>query len=198
MRPSTTPTEIADSESKSGTSFEPDEVLDLERDLVHRHVGAGDARGARAAVGLQHVAVDGDGALADDAEVDDAAQAAADEPLDLHGAPGLAPAHRLAGGARGRGAGQHAVLGREPAAARAAQPAGHAVAERGGAEHDRVAERDARRAGGELGHRRLDAQRPQLVGFASCPQGGPPRPPRRPRAAVRPRVRRVRTCRRGA
>ncbi len=163
-----------------------EQVLDLERDLVHGDVRAGDARRARAAVGLQHVAVHGDGALADDAEVHDAAQAAADEALDLHGAAALLAAHGLARGARRRRARQHAVLGREPAAAGAAQPAGHAVAERGRAEDVRVAQLDARRAGGELGHRRRDGHRPELVGLASCSQGRPPRRRggRRPRQAA--------------
>ena len=50
---------------------------------LERDVAAGDRRAARAAVGLQHVAVDVDRALAERLEVDDAAQRAADQPLDL-------------------------------------------------------------------------------------------------------------------
>ena len=52
-----------------------------------RDVAAGDRRAARAAVGLEHVAVDVDRALAERLEVDDAAQRAADQPLDLDRAP---------------------------------------------------------------------------------------------------------------
>ena len=48
-----------------------------------RDVAAGDRRAAGAAVGLQHVAVDVDRALAERVEVGDAAQAAADQALDL-------------------------------------------------------------------------------------------------------------------
>ena len=57
-----------------------DEARAAERE---RDVAAGDRRAARAAVGLQHVAVDVDRALAERREVDDAAQRAADQALDL-------------------------------------------------------------------------------------------------------------------
>ena len=48
-----------------------------------RDVAAGDRRAAGAAVGLEHVAVDVDAALAQRLEVDDDPQRAADQPLDL-------------------------------------------------------------------------------------------------------------------
>ena len=51
--------------------------------VVERHPGAGDRGGARAAVGLEHVAVDGDLALAERLQVDHGAQRAADQALDL-------------------------------------------------------------------------------------------------------------------
>ena len=54
------------------------------------HVAAGDRGAARAAVGLEHVAVDVDAALAERLEVDDRAQRAADQPLDLDTTPVLA------------------------------------------------------------------------------------------------------------
>ena len=54
-----------------------------------RHPAAGDGRGARAAVGLDDVAVERDGALPERAQVDRGAQRAADEPLDLEGAAAL-------------------------------------------------------------------------------------------------------------
>ena len=52
-------------------------------------VAAGDRRGAGAAVGLQHVAIQGDGALAERLQVHHRAQLAADQALDLRGAAGL-------------------------------------------------------------------------------------------------------------
>ena len=48
--------------------------------------GSGDGGGAGAAVGLEDVAVEDDGALAESFHVDDGAEAAADEALDLVGA----------------------------------------------------------------------------------------------------------------
>ncbi len=47
---------------------------------------AGDAGGARAAVGFEHVAVERDRALAERVQIDDRPQAAADQPLDFRGA----------------------------------------------------------------------------------------------------------------
>ncbi len=59
--------------------------------------GAGDGGGAGAAVGLQHIAVDDDGALAEGLHVDDGAEGAADEALDLVGAAAHLAALALAG-----------------------------------------------------------------------------------------------------
>ena len=70
---------------------------------------------ARAAIGLQHVAVDGDLPLAQRPQVDHGAQGAADQPLDFLRAAGLLAARRLALAARVGGARQHAVFGRHPA-----------------------------------------------------------------------------------
>ena len=72
--------------------------------------GRGDRGGARAAVGVEDVGVDMDRPGPERLAVDDRAQAAADQPLDLGGpAVGAAPDPR-------RGApGQHGVFGRQPA-----------------------------------------------------------------------------------
>src|SRR3954451_20981539 len=70
------------------------EAEPVERAL-RRGVCAGDGRAARAAVRLQHVAVEVDRALAEGREVDDAAQGAADQPLDLDGPPTLFAARGL-------------------------------------------------------------------------------------------------------
>ena len=63
---------------------------------MHGDVAARDRGAARAAVGLQDVAVDPHGALAQRLEVDDAAQGAADQALDLDRAPVGAAAARVA------------------------------------------------------------------------------------------------------
>ena len=54
-----------------------------------RDVAAGDRGRARAAVGLQHVAIERDGALAERLQIDDRAQRAADQALDFLRAPAL-------------------------------------------------------------------------------------------------------------
>src|SRR6476646_1140978 len=89
----------------------------------------------RAAVGLQHVAVEIDGALAECLEVDDAAQRAADQPLDLDRPPALLAPRGLPVGALTRRGGQQRVLGRHPAAPGPVEPARYAVLDRGRAEH---------------------------------------------------------------
>ena len=138
------------------------------RGVDQGHVGAGDGGGARAAVGLDDVAVQVDGALAEGLEVDHRAQGAPDEALDLHGAPALAAARGLARHALGGRARQHAVLGRDPALPGAAQEARHLLEHARVAQHARVAELDQHRALGMLGVAARDADGPQLVGGASA------------------------------
>ena len=108
-----------------------------------RDVAAGDRRGARAAVGLEHVAVDGDRALAEPREVDDAAQRAADQALDLVRPAADAALGRFAVGALGGGARQHRVLGGDPARALAAEMRRDAVGDRRRAQDLGVAHPDA-------------------------------------------------------
>ena len=57
--------------------------------VMQRDPAAGDRGGARAAVGLDHVAIDGDLLLAERLQVDHGAQRAADQPLDLQRAAAL-------------------------------------------------------------------------------------------------------------
>ena len=61
-----------------------------------RDIGAADAGAARTAVGLHHVAIDVQRALAELFQVDHRAQAAPDQALDFLGAPGLLAARSLA------------------------------------------------------------------------------------------------------
>ena len=70
--------------------------------VVQGEVAAADRRRAGAAVGLQHVAVDDDLALAERPHVGDGPQRPADQPLDLHRAPALLAPGRLPVDALGR------------------------------------------------------------------------------------------------
>src|SRR5581483_3620282 len=88
-------------------------------------VAARDRGGARAAVGLDDVAVDDERVFAQLLQVDHRAQRTADETLDLERPAALPALRRLAPGALAGGTRQHAVFGREPAAVFAAQPRRH-------------------------------------------------------------------------
>src|SRR5207248_2619890 len=89
-------------------------LLQPAHSVVQRHAGAGDGGAARAAVGLDHVAIDLYGALAQLLQVDDGAQAATDETLNFLRAAGLFAARRFAPRARVGGAREHAVFRGEP------------------------------------------------------------------------------------
>ena len=120
--------------------------------VAQRDVGAGDRRGAGAAVGLQHVAVEGD-ACARRARAR-STQARSERPIRRWIScvrPPCLPLRGLAAHARVGRARQHAVLGGDPAFALAAQEAGHAVLDAGGAQHAGVAEADQHRAFGVAG-----------------------------------------------
>ena len=122
---------------------------------------------ARAAVGLQHVAVDGDLPLAERHPVDAGAQAAADQPLDLLGAARLLAGRGLAAGAGGGRARQHAVFRRHPAEPGLAQERRHRLLDAGGAEHVGVAHADQAGALGVAADAGLDADGAQRVGGAA-------------------------------
>ena len=117
------------------------------RDRVgHRDARAGDRRAARAAVRLQHVAIDLQRALAQRRQVDDRAQAAADQPLDFLRAAGLLALGRFAPHPRVGRARQHPVLGGQPALPLAFEERRHAFLDADRAQHVRVAHRDQHRA----------------------------------------------------
>ena len=138
----------------------------VDRD-AQRDPAAGDRRGARAAVGLDDVAIDDDLALAELGQVDDRAQRAADQPLDFLGAARLLALGRLAVAAGVGGAGQHAIFGRHPALALAAQEGRHLVLDARGAQHPGVAEADQARAFGMAGEAGLETKLAHLIGGAS-------------------------------
>ena len=84
--PSTMPHETAATDWVSGSASSLPSATSRAQRQLERHEAAGDRGAARAAVGLEHVAVDPDRALAERLEVDHAAQRAADQALDLDGA----------------------------------------------------------------------------------------------------------------
>jgi hypothetical protein len=130
------------------------------------YAGSCDGSGASAAVGLEDVAVEDDGALAERLHVDDAAEAAADEALDLMGAAADFAALALACGAGESGAREHAVLSGDPAAAGVAEPAGNTLLDGGVAEDTGVA---GLHENGAFGHGdvvRSDADGAECVGEA--------------------------------
>ena len=135
--------------------------------VVKRHARAGDRRAARAAIGLDHVAIDAQCAFAERLEIGDRAQAPADQTLNLLRAAGLPAFRRLAPRAGVGRAGQHAVLGGDPALPTTPEERRHVGLDTDGAHHAGFAALDQH---GTLGMTRVmttDAHRSQLVGAAA-------------------------------
>ena len=107
---------------------------------MHRDKRTGDRCRTGSPVGLQHITVDLDRALAELAQVHHCAHGAPDQALDLLRAAGLLAARGLAVAPGIGGPREHAVLGREPALAFPLQEARHPVLDAGGAQHLGVAE----------------------------------------------------------
>ena len=135
------------------------------------NVGAGDRRRARAAVGLQHVAVDKDAVLTQSLHVDHRAQAAPDEARDLLRAATELALDGLAVVAGRGGARQHRVLRRDPPLARVLQPARDPRRKRRRAQHLGAAKRHEGRTLRMLGPRALEGHGPQLVVGAAIGSG---------------------------
>ena len=140
--------------------FVPRSSVDCGERESQRDLGAGDRRGARSAVGLQHVAVDPDRALAELRHIRHGPQRAADDALDFVRAPADAAFGRFALRALLRRARKHRVLGGHPAQAAALKPMRNALFDRRGAEHARVPDRDQRAAFGVFKVSGLDRHRP--------------------------------------
>ena len=136
--------------------------------IVQRHPGAGDRGGAGAAVGLDHVAVDGDLPLAERRQIDHRAKAAPDQALDFDGAAALLAGGGLAARAFMGGARQHAVFGGDPAARLALEPGRQPVFERRGHQHVGVAELHEAGALGVFHHAALERYGAQLVGLSAA------------------------------
>ncbi|CAM2158368.1 hypothetical protein PT2222_40276 [Paraburkholderia tropica] len=135
--------------------------------VVRRDERARDGGRAGAAVGLQHVAIEVDGACAERFEIEHRAHRAADQALDFLGAARLLAARGFAVAARVRGARQHAVFGGEPALALVAQERRHALRDARGAQHLGVAEFNEHRPFGVLREMAGDADVAKLVGGAA-------------------------------
>ena len=114
--------------------------------ICERDETTGDRSGASSAVGLQHIAVDRDGALAQSFQIHDGAQRAADQALYFLRAAGLLAARSFARRTRVRGPWQHAVFSRDPPLAGAAQKRRHAFLDTRGAKHPGPAESHQYRA----------------------------------------------------
>ena len=127
------------------------------------HVCARDRGAAGAAVRLEDVAIQPHRPLAERLEVDHGARRTADQPLDLDRTPALLAAGSLPLAAVAGRRRQHRVLGRQPAAALAVEPAWDPVLDRGGAEDDRAPLRPEHRAVRLLEEVRLEVERAQLV-----------------------------------
>src|SRR6185312_2272887 len=87
--------------------------------------GAGNGSCASAAVGLDDVTINPDGALAELVEFGDGSKGTSDEPLNFVSAPALPPSIHLSWRAGQRGAWQHAVLAGYPSFAGIAQERWH-------------------------------------------------------------------------
>jgi len=116
-------------------------LLDHPVQRIHqRHAGTGNGGGAGAAIGLQHITVNGDGVLAQRSQVYRRAQGAGDQTGDLQSTATLLAGGRFAVHPGVGGARQHAVLGGDPALPLAFQEARHAGVNAGGAEHASITE----------------------------------------------------------
>ena len=100
---------------------------------------SGDRRGARSAVGLKDIAIDGDLVFAQSRKVDHGTQAATDETLDLLGSAGLLAGRGFAPHAIVGGAGPHTVFGGYPSTVLTLEPGRQTVLDGRGAQYMGVA-----------------------------------------------------------
>ena len=124
-------------------------------------IAASDRRGACAAIGLQDITVDCDLVFAEQFQINNGAQGAANQALDFLCPARLFACCRFAAIAGMRGARQHAVFACDPAFAGIAHPAGHLVCPACRAKHMRVAKFGQTRPfsiAGDIGFKRDVAQ----------------------------------------
>src|SRR5262245_62419371 len=123
---------------------------------------------AGAAVGLDHVAVDGDLPFAECRQINHRAKRAPYEPLNLDSAATLLSGTRLAPRALRGGAGEHAVFGGYPTAALAFEPWRQALFEAGGHQHVGIAKLNETGAFGVFHDPALERDRAQLIGLSAA------------------------------
>jgi len=134
--------------------------------LSERDEAAGDGGGAGPAVGLQHIAVDGDLAFTQRRQIAHRTQGAAYQALNLLGAARLFAGGGLAPHAIMGGAGQHAIFRRHPALARALQKGRGFFFQAGGDQNMGVAEFDQTGAFGMAGKAGGQGNGAHLIGGA--------------------------------
>jgi hypothetical protein len=127
-----------------------------------RDVSAGHSRGPGAAVGLEHVAVDDDGVLAQRLVVHAGPQRPPDQPGYLLSAAAQAALDRLAVTAGVGRPGQHGVLGGHPAEPAASPPARHVLGDARRAQHAGTAEFHQHRSLGVVEPAPGELHRPQF------------------------------------
>ena len=128
----------------------------------------GDGRSARTAIGLDHIAVKGNGALTQQLQVKHGPQRTANQPLDFLGTATLFALGRLAVAAGVGGTRQHAVFSGHPAFARTPLVRRHLFLHRCRTQHLGVAELDEHRSFCVHGVVAGDAHRPQLICGTTC------------------------------
>ena len=106
--------------------------------IVQRHPGSRHARGARAAIGLDYIAVDRHRELTEGAQIRDGTQASPDKPLDFHGTSLAVGALTRTAAVRRRR--QHRVFSRNPTCTARLAPARNAFLDRRRAQNARVTE----------------------------------------------------------
>ena len=157
------PTETAATSCDSGDLLQQPLAHQAPAGQRQRHVAAGDRRRARAAVGLQHVAVDGDRALPErwPCRSTRAARGRSAARSPCRARPAAALAARV-GRAR-----QHGVLAGDPALAAVLQERRHPLLDRGGADDPGLAGADRAPSPRDFQPVGRDGERAQLV-RASC------------------------------
>ncbi len=130
---------------------------------------AGNGSGARAAIGLEDVAIDPNGALADFLQIDRGAEGTADQALNLAAAAvefSLRDVTRLS---RSGGIREHGIFGCEPTAGDAllSHPARDALFDHRATDDARLTHRDEDGAAGVRGDAEFERDRADLIGRAA-------------------------------
>jgi hypothetical protein len=136
--------------------------------LGKRHIASGNGGRSGTSIGLKHVAVYRDRAFAQSLHIDDSAQGAADQPLNLLTAPGLLSPRGFSLGSRVRRTRQHSIFGRHPPLPFSAQKRGYRFLHARRTQHLGVTEFDEDRALGVFSEVARELDRSQLIGSAAA------------------------------